>query len=150
MINVLFVCMGNTCRSVMCEYIFKNMLKEKNLLNKISVNSCGICAFNNNPAAENAIKVISAFDPKIINHQAKILTIDFLRTSDYVFALDHTILNYIIQNFEVNDICKINCINSKGIPDPYGLSLSVYQASAEEIKKSLKIILDKMIKDENL
>ena len=97
MINVLFVCMGNTCRSVMCEYIFKNMLKEKNLLNKISVNSCGICAFNNNPAAENAIKVISAFDPKIINHQAKILTIDFLRTSDYVFALDHTILNYIIQ-----------------------------------------------------
>ena len=27
MINVLFVCWGNICRSPMCEFVFKNMVK---------------------------------------------------------------------------------------------------------------------------
>ena len=37
MIKVLFVCLGNICRSPMAEYVFKDWLKKENLSDKIQV-----------------------------------------------------------------------------------------------------------------
>ncbi|MEH7382232.1 low molecular weight protein-tyrosine-phosphatase [Bacillus sp. JJ1533] len=39
MINVLFVCRGNICRSPMAEALFRHLVKKENLINKIAVDS---------------------------------------------------------------------------------------------------------------
>ena len=39
MIKILFVCLGNICRSPMAEYIFKDMVKKRNLENKFYIAS---------------------------------------------------------------------------------------------------------------
>ncbi|HLR71253.1 MAG TPA: low molecular weight phosphotyrosine protein phosphatase, partial [Pseudogracilibacillus sp.] len=41
MIRVLFVCLGNICRSPMAEAVFRHMVKEKGLSHKIEVDSAG-------------------------------------------------------------------------------------------------------------
>ena len=41
MINVLFVCLGNICRSPMAEGLFRDLLKKENLSSKVSVDSVG-------------------------------------------------------------------------------------------------------------
>ncbi len=41
MANVLFVCLGNICRSAMAEAIFNKMIKQKGLEGKIFVDSAG-------------------------------------------------------------------------------------------------------------
>lgn len=41
MIKVLFVCLGNICRSPMAEFLFKDMVKKKNLENKFLIESAG-------------------------------------------------------------------------------------------------------------
>jgi len=41
MIRVCFVCLGNICRSPMAEFIFKDMVRIKNLENKLMVESRG-------------------------------------------------------------------------------------------------------------
>ncbi len=41
MIKVMFVCLGNICRSPMAEYIFKDMIKKEKLNSKIIVTSRG-------------------------------------------------------------------------------------------------------------
>jgi protein-tyrosine phosphatase len=38
--KILFVCLGNICRSPMAEYVFKNMVKDKGLENKYEISSC--------------------------------------------------------------------------------------------------------------
>jgi low molecular weight phosphotyrosine protein phosphatase len=41
-VNVLFVCLGNICRSPMAEGIFQNLAKQPNLKDKIGrIDSCG-------------------------------------------------------------------------------------------------------------
>ncbi|WP_034450293.1 low molecular weight protein-tyrosine-phosphatase [Butyrivibrio sp. AE2032] len=39
MIKVLFVCHGNICRSVMCEFMMRDMLEKKGLSDRVSVAS---------------------------------------------------------------------------------------------------------------
>ena len=39
MMNVLFVCLGNICRSPMAEALFRYLVKKENLTNKIAVDS---------------------------------------------------------------------------------------------------------------
>ena len=39
MIKVLFVCLGNICRSPMAEYVFKDMVKKKGLENQFFIGS---------------------------------------------------------------------------------------------------------------
>ena len=39
MINVLFVCLGNICRSPMAEFIFKDMIKRKGLIDNFFIDS---------------------------------------------------------------------------------------------------------------
>ncbi|GAF36365.1 low molecular weight protein tyrosine phosphatase [Lentilactobacillus farraginis DSM 18382 = JCM 14108] len=42
MTNVLFVCLGNICRSPMAEGIFKEMVAKQHLQDKIHIDSAGI------------------------------------------------------------------------------------------------------------
>ena len=41
MIKVLFVCLGNICRSPMAEFLLKDMVKKKNLDNIFLIESAG-------------------------------------------------------------------------------------------------------------
>lgn len=41
MFNVMFVCLGNICRSPMAQFVFADMVKKANLQDKISVCSSG-------------------------------------------------------------------------------------------------------------
>jgi len=57
MINVLFVCLGNICRSPMAEAVFKDMVKKKGLEGQIHVDSAGTGGWHkgNPPHEGNAI-----------------------------------------------------------------------------------------------
>ena len=46
MIKVLFVCLGNICRSPMAQIIFENMIQEQGLENEFEVDSAGTEGYN--------------------------------------------------------------------------------------------------------
>lgn len=45
-IHVVFVCLGNICRSPAAQGIFERRLLDAGLVNQVSVDSCGTAAFN--------------------------------------------------------------------------------------------------------
>ena len=46
MIKVLFVCLGNICRSPMAQIVFENIVKNKGLENFFEIDSAGTEAYN--------------------------------------------------------------------------------------------------------
>ena len=46
MIKVLFVCLGNICRSPMAQIIFENLIKQNGLENEFEINSAGTEGYN--------------------------------------------------------------------------------------------------------
>ena len=46
MINVLFVCMGNICRSPMAEAVFKHLIEEADLSDQFHIDSVGTISYH--------------------------------------------------------------------------------------------------------
>ena len=45
-VSVLFVCMGNICRSPTAEGVFRHSVKQRNLLDSIDIDSAGTHAYH--------------------------------------------------------------------------------------------------------
>ncbi len=58
MIRVLFVCLGNICRSPMAHGAFRDLLRERGLQDRVQVESCGTSGYHNGePPDRNMIAV---------------------------------------------------------------------------------------------
>jgi protein-tyrosine phosphatase len=95
MVSVLFVCMGNICRSPTAHGVFVKMLEDKGLLDKVRVDSAGTHAYHvgekpDQRATEAAQKRGVDLTPL---RARKALESDF-EEFDYVLAMDHD--NYAI------------------------------------------------------
>lgn len=52
-VSVLFVCLGNICRSTMAEGIFRSIAKDPNYTSKIgTIDSCGTAAYHSGSAPD--------------------------------------------------------------------------------------------------
>lgn len=88
MISVIFVCLGNICRSPMAELIFKKAVKEKGLEGSFLISSFGTsdCEEGNHiyPPAKRTLESHSVAG----DHVAKQLSLKDVINADYVLVMD--------------------------------------------------------------
>lgn len=85
--TILFVCTGNSCRSVMAEYLMKKKLKELGR-SDIDVLSAGTFAFLGMSPTQETLKAIASIGMDASGHQAAKATEDLVRQSDLVLAME--------------------------------------------------------------
>lgn len=108
MIKVLFVCLGNICRSPMAEYIFKDMIKKEKLENMIEVSSRG----TSNEEAGNDMHFSAKLKLKeegiyYKKHTAQKLKSYEYNEYDYIICMDDSNLKNIIRIVGKDDKNKI-------------------------------------------
>lgn len=98
-VNILFVCTGNTCRSSMAEYIFRDLTESE----EYEVMSAGISAVDGKEAAPQAEQIMSEKGIDISNHQSQKLTEDLVTKSDLILTMTHQHKNSILNMFADSD-----------------------------------------------
>jgi len=90
MIKVLFICLGNICRSPLAEAIFNHKIKERGLEKKFQADSCGTSDYHIGELPdERTISCAEKFGIKI-NHRGRQLNkLDF-KTFDYLLVMDES------------------------------------------------------------
>ncbi len=128
--KIVFVCMGNTCRSPMAEGMCKKLHEDW------QIESRGLAAINGAPATENAIEIMKLYGIDISDHKAKSFTQADL-DADKIICMTNEIYSFFLRlGVDEN---KLEVLGG-GISDPYGGDLEVYKKCAEQIKKNLKNI----------
>lgn len=90
MIKVLFVCMGNICRSPMAESVFRNMVEQAGLADEFEIDSAGTHDLHvGSPAHPSTQRVLIARGVEVGDHRAREVTPRDLREFDYVLAMDN-------------------------------------------------------------
>src|SRR6185295_12222727 len=87
-VQVLFVCLGNICRSPMAEAIFRHMVGQAGLLGRIQVDSAGTGAYHvGEPPHPGTRRELEARGISY-SHDAQVVTLADFTRFDYIIALD--------------------------------------------------------------
>ncbi|CAA0097455.1 Low molecular weight protein-tyrosine-phosphatase YfkJ [BD1-7 clade bacterium] len=127
MTKVLFVCLGNICRSPTAHGIFEKMIAEAGLQNHIGVDSCGTGAWHiGNPPDDRTIAAAAGRGYDLSALRARKLCAADFDDFDYILAMDTRNLADIIKNAPDNYPGRIQLLldyleddNILEVPDPY-------------------------------
>lgn len=101
MIKVLFVCHGNICRSVMAEMILKDIIKKRNLEDKISCDSMAVSSEEiGNSIYPYALAELNRRNIKNYPHKAKRFKSSDYDNYDYILCMDNSNLYRLKQTRE--------------------------------------------------
>ncbi|KAK2713517.1 low molecular weight phosphotyrosine protein phosphatase 1-like [Artemia franciscana] len=86
--KVLFICLGNICRSPIAEAVFGHLVKEKGLDQKWEVDSAAIGDWHvGNRPDKRALKALGSYNLST-NHRARQIKTEDFNNFDYIFGMD--------------------------------------------------------------
>jgi protein-tyrosine phosphatase len=125
--KILFVCMGNICRSPSAEGVFRNMVKEHNLSQFFSIDSCGTHGYHTGQSPDSRSQYAAMRRGIDISQQtARTIEQNDFNRFDYILVMDNhnrsflqsmadeVYLNKIHLFLEYAENCKLI-----EVPDPY-------------------------------
>ncbi|HBM27534.1 MAG TPA: phosphotyrosine protein phosphatase, partial [Halomonas sp.] len=89
MTRVLFVCLGNICRSPTAEGVFQQALARAGLTQRIDIDSCGVGDWHVGKAPDPRAQAAARRRGVDISHlRARQLTVNDFHAFDYVLGMD--------------------------------------------------------------
>jgi protein-tyrosine phosphatase len=148
-INVVFVCLGNICRSPMAEAIFQQMVNEAGLADSIEIDSAGTGSWHVGETAHPGTRRILAKHDIPYNGRARQVTAADMDPDNYVIAMDDSNMRDLKRRFgdhprlyRLLDFARNS--NERNVPDPYYTNNFdyVYQLVSDGCRGLLQTIRD--------
>lgn len=125
--GVLFVCMGNICRSPTAEGVFRKLQREQAPQLSLRLESAGTHAYHvGEPPDERAILTAQAHGIDISQHRGRVVTRADFAAFDYILAMDRTNLARLQQQRPRAARARLHLLLefagtdvSDEVPDPY-------------------------------
>ena len=124
--RILFVCLGNICRSPMAEFLLRDMLAQQGLVARISVDSAGTSGWHDGEDMHvGTAKILTDLGIDHTGfHSSKVQASDF-EHFDFLVAMDSDNLHVLEQQFGhhpdkmfvITDL--VPELGYQGVPDPY-------------------------------
>jgi protein-tyrosine phosphatase len=122
----MFVCLGNICRSPMAEAIFRHMVNQKGLCDKITVTSCGTAGYHiGKPPHSGTRKILDSYGISYAGMKASQLEKRHLQNFDGIVAMDKENLSDILTLRDKNSTAWVKLLSDfekdkwVSVPDPY-------------------------------
>lgn len=134
--NVLFVCTGNTCRSPMAEGYLNSLNLEG-----VYAKSTGL-SFAGEPASLNSVNVMKEIGIDISRHRSSCITASHIQWADSIVCMTEQ-HSKVLCNMGI-DSKKISVLKG-GIPDPFGMDITVYRKCrdciTEAVRKQFSVVI---------
>ena len=96
-LNIIFICMGNICRSPMAEFLLKDMVKKAKIDNLFNISSAAVLDENvGKPVCDGTQNELKKHNIPYTNRVSRRLTKELCDEADYIICMDDAIGNLAI------------------------------------------------------
>jgi len=126
-LKILFVCMGNICRSPLAEGVFRYHAEQASIISEIEIDSAGTHAYHIGEPPDPRSQLIATEHNIDISKQRarKVSQCDF-QDFDYILAMDQDNYNILLDNCPEQFHNRIHLfldfapdLSNQNVPDPY-------------------------------
>eukprot|EP00032_Breviata_anathema_P001436 JZ552789.1.p1 GENE.JZ552789.1~~JZ552789.1.p1 ORF type:complete len:167 (+),score=18.02 JZ552789.1:24-524(+) len=154
--SVLFVCLGNICRSPMADMVCKHLVKQRGLQSKWHVDSCGTAGYHTGEDMDDRSAATCEAHGVHAHHKARQLHESDFGKFQYILCMDKNNLSDVQKSY--NHWCKRNeshpnrpLIKLLGefdpqnrliVEDPYYGGVQGFEVNFQQIMRSCNALLD--------
>lgn len=145
--KILFVCLGNICRSPLAEAIFNERVRQKGLQDEFQSDSCGTANYHVGDWPDDRTIKCAHRNDILINHLGRQLKRDDLNNFDLILAMDGSNLQNILRLSDDHNRSKVKMMRDfdpkgKGdVPDPYYGSDKDFDEVYEILDRSIDVLI---------
>ncbi|MBI5663087.1 MAG: low molecular weight phosphotyrosine protein phosphatase [Ignavibacterium album] len=150
--KILFVCMGNICRSPAAEGVMKSLLNKNGIKDKVYVDSAGTIDYHTGEFPDPRMIEVASERGYELNHRARQITKSDLENFDYIITMDDQIYKsvnrldsqkqYQHKIFKMTDF--LSEMEADEIPDPYYGNKEDFEYSLDLIEDATKGLLNRI------
>lgn len=158
-IKVLFVCLGNICRSPAAEGIMKRIVAKNNLENEIEVDSAGTSGWHQGELPDARMRMHGEKRGYDFNSCSRKISSADLQEFDYIIVMDKNnyknVKSLAVTNEDVNKIhlmtdFSLQMTTHKHVPDPYYGGEDGFELVMDLLEDACEGLLQTIIKEHGL
>lgn len=157
MIRVLFVCLGNICRSPLAQGIFEKKIQTAGLKEFFTADSAGTSAWHQGQKPDpGSIFIARQKEINIENQRSRPVSSGDHHEFDYFIAMDDQNVRSLINEFGIpkEKIFKLRTFDpqpeSGNVPDPYGQGKDGFATVFEIIDRSMQPMIEFLVSKHSL
>lgn len=151
-IKVLFVCMGNICRSPTGEGVFRHYVEDQGRAELIVIDSAGTLAYHRGEPADARMRIAASRRGYRLDSIARVVTVEDLLHFDLVVAMDSDNFDDVV-NLSTGDPTNIKMLGAfmprvdstatpPAVPDPYYGGEDGFENVIDMIESACPAMLD--------
>ena len=149
--KIMFVCLGNICRSPMAEFLMKDLLKSKGLEDKFIINSSATSLYEiGNPVHYGTQKILNKLNIDCSKKRSTLLTASDYDKYDLFIGMDQSNIRKMQRLFDGDKQNKIKLLldftkNPRDVADPY--YTGNFEITYQDITEGINCLLEYLLKN---
>ncbi len=157
-IKVLFVCLGNICRSPLGEGIFRKIIAQQGLESYFIVDSCGTSHYHIGEPPDPRTIANAQEHGIALTSKGRQISAEDLRKFDYILVMDKSNMKNVLRLDETGEYKKKIMLlrdfdkekPGEDVPDPYFGGEKSFESVYQIIYRSVENLISHITKNENL